>query len=135
MQENEIHDGIRLIVYVNGLAASVTGRLYSLMLDENPALAEKWRVLNREDLTARLAAAGRSPGWIPWPTMVIDRSRDLLREHPRYGYVAKWLIGWREISEDIRAELMQGGLTSGDIDDLCNAENARRNGGSGILMH
>ncbi|MGO8297943.1 hypothetical protein ACC817_16255 [Rhizobium ruizarguesonis] len=94
----------------------------TVLLDD-PNLAKEWRDLHRAYMIERFP--DREPDMTP--SDLLGGSTDLLRSHPRYGFVVEWLDAWREASCTLRdAVCYECGITSLELDAVLNAELARR---------
>jgi len=120
-----VQETINAIFDLGMRQAAVTVALFSTIQEEDRGLAETWRDINRGELAERFPH--RSPA--PFPVQLFGRSLDLLRHHPRYGYVAGWLGEWFDHSRDMQAELREThGLTAAELDAVLNSDRARRRG-------
>lgn len=116
---------INVIISLDMRRAAVCVELFQTMLQDDPVLAETWRDLHRNYMTARFPHRMR----VLTPLDLVGNSVELLLSHPRYGYVARWLDGWREMSMSMREDLCrEHGLTTHELDAILNAELARRRG-------
>jgi hypothetical protein len=102
--------------------------LSQTVMRDDPELAEQWRALHRAYMITRFP--DRELDMTPYD--LLGGSADLLRSHPRYGYVARWLDEWRETSFSLREDICrERGIGSRELDAVLNAELARRWGRGG----
>lgn len=77
----------------------VAARLMGHLHDAEPDLAEIWRSqLNRERVET-----GR-PGLVVY---LRGEFLEVLRRHPRYGYLAEWMADWTDQAETYRAAALE----------------------------
>ena len=102
--------------------AFVLTALYMTMRLDDPELAETWRDLSADEWRE---IHGRSCPLPPTP-ILLSRAYDALKDHPRYGYVTRWICGLEERAASLKYALAAELGDWASLDSLLCGELDRR---------
>lgn len=116
---------VRKIVVLTQQHAVVVFQLVRTVRDEAPELADRWAELHRVDFIDRTSKPPRHPE----PLELWGRAAEMMCQHPRYGYVARWAFVWWCQAEALKSEaIAEIGGDPKKLYALMNAEARRRRG-------
>lgn len=102
--------------------AFVLTALYMTMCADDPELAATWQALSADEWRE---IHGHSCS-VPQTPVMLNRAYDALRDHPRYGYVTRWIRGLEERANSLKYALAAEVGDWASLDCLLGGELDRR---------